>query len=162
MSGTIEEVTKQVRPDGGVVVGDDGSPDAAVALRYALEEARRRQSTLHVIRAWSIMSTSRPVEVPPGIAASLGEYEAAAMLEERTRVDNLLGETPGVPVEVHVVHRPAAPALIEASETADVLVVGSRGRGGFRSLVLGSVAEQCIRHAEGPVVVVRHTRDPES
>lgn len=156
MSESIEEVTKHVRPPGGVVVGDDGSTGAADAVRYALEEARRRQGTLHVVRAWSIMSTARPPDVPPGFAASLQEYEAAALREEQARVNSLLGAQPGVPVEVHAVHCPAAQALIVASETADVVVVGSRGLGGFRSLVLGSVAEQVIRHAAGPVIVVRH------
>jgi nucleotide-binding universal stress UspA family protein len=155
MNESLPEVTKQVRPDGGVVVGDDGSEGAARAVRYALEEARRRGVTLHVLRAWSIMSTSRPADVPPGFAASLAEYEAAALDEEKARIHHLLGEDVDVPVEVHCVHSPAAQALIAASETADVIVVGSRGLGGFRSLVLGSVAEQCIRHASGPVVVVR-------
>jgi nucleotide-binding universal stress UspA family protein len=155
MNASLPEVTKHVRPEGGVVVGDDGSEGAARAVRYALEEARRRGVTLHVLRAWSIMSTSRPTDVPPGFAASLAEYEAAALAEESARIDHLLGEHVDVPVEVHCVHSPAAQALIAASETADVIVVGSRGLGGFRSLVLGSVAEQCIRHASGPVVVVR-------
>ncbi|HSJ22385.1 MAG TPA: universal stress protein [Nocardioidaceae bacterium] len=155
MNASLPEVTKHVRPEGGVVVGDDGSEGAARAVRYALEEARRRGVTLHVLRAWSIMSTSRPADVPPGFAASLAEYEAAALAEEKARIDHLLGEHVDVPVEVHCVHSPAAQALLAASETADVIVVGSRGLGGFRSLVLGSVAEQCIRHASGPVVVVR-------
>jgi nucleotide-binding universal stress UspA family protein len=155
MNASLPEVTKHVRPEGGVVVGDDGSEGAARAVRYALEEARRRGATLHVLRAWSIMSTSRPADVPPGFAASLAEYEAAALAEEKARIDHLLGEHVDVPVEVHCVHSPAAQALLAASETADVIVVGSRGLGGFRSLVLGSVAEQCIRHASGPVVVVR-------
>jgi nucleotide-binding universal stress UspA family protein len=155
MNESLPEVTKHVRPDGGVVVGDDGSEGAARAVRYAHEEARRRGVTLHVLRAWSIMSTSRPADVPPGFAASLAEYEAAALAEEKARIDHLLGEDVDVPVEVHCVHSPAAQALIAASETADVIVVGSRGLGGFRSLVLGSVAEQCIRHASGPVIVVR-------
>lgn len=155
MDESPSEVTKSVRPDGGVVVGDDGSEGAARAVRFALEEARRRNTSLHVVRAWSIMSTSRPIDVPPGFAASLAEYETAAMAEEKARVGHLLGPDPGVPLEVHCVHSPAAQALITASETADVIVVGSRGLGGFRSLVLGSVAEQCIRHACGPVIVVR-------
>ncbi|HEU4512693.1 MAG TPA: universal stress protein [Nocardioidaceae bacterium] len=157
MDEIMPEVTKFARPDGGVVVGDDGSEGAAHAVRYALEEARRRNMTLHVIRAWSILSTSRPADVPPGFAASLPEYEASAREEEQARVEHILGADPGVPVEVHCVHSPAATALIKASETADVVVVGSRGLGGFRSLVLGSVAEQCIRHCAGPVIVVRHT-----
>jgi len=155
----MTEIIKLARPDGGVVVGDDGSDDAEHAVRYAFEEAQRRSTTLHVIRAWSIMSTSRPADVPPGIAASLAEYEATVHAEEDERVAKVLGlenaAAHGVRVEIHCVHSPAAQALITASETADVLVVGSRGRGGFRSLVLGSVAEQCIRHAAGPVIVVR-------
>lgn len=155
MNDSLPEVTKFARPDGGVVVGDDGSENAARAVRFALEEARRRGTAVHVVRAWSIMSTSRPLDVPPGFAASLEEYEQAAMAEEKARVDNLLGDGVDIPVEVHCVHSPAAEALIVASETADVIVVGSRGLGGFRSLVLGSVAEQCIRHAHGPVIVVR-------
>jgi nucleotide-binding universal stress UspA family protein len=155
MNETLSEVTKSVRPDGGVVVGDDGSEGAARAVRFALEEARRRNTSLHVLRAWSIMSTSRPIDVPAGFAASLAEYETAALAEEKARIEHLLGTDLEVPVEVHTVHSPAAHALITASETADVIVVGSRGLGGFRSLVLGSVAEQCIRHACGPVIVVR-------
>jgi nucleotide-binding universal stress UspA family protein len=156
MTETPAEVTRFAHPDGGVVVGDDGSEGAAHAVRFALEEAVRRGTTLHVVRAWSILSTSRPADVPPGFAASLAEYEAAAKEEEIARIHHLLGDEPTAPVEVHCVHSPAAQALIAASETADVIVVGSRGLGGFRSLVLGSVAEQCIRHASGPVIVVRH------
>jgi nucleotide-binding universal stress UspA family protein len=155
MNESLAEVTKHVRPAGGVVVGDDGSEGAARAVRYALEEARRRGTALHVVRAWSIMSTSRPIDVPPGFAASLVEYESAALKEETARIEALLGADLDVPVEIHCVHSPAAQALIVASETADVTVVGSRGLGGFRSLVLGSVAEQCIRHCSGPVIVVR-------
>jgi nucleotide-binding universal stress UspA family protein len=155
VSETIREVSKRAVCNGGVVVGDDGSAGAAVAVRFAREEAERRRSKLHVVRAWSILSTARPVDVPQGIMASLPEYEAQAITDEQRRVGDLLGDDPGVDVEVHAVHAHAAKALIDASETADVVVVGSRGMGGFRSLVLGSVAEQVIRHAAGPVIVVR-------
>lgn len=151
----MTEVTKELRPDGGVVVGDDGSENAAVAVGYAVEEAQRRGSTLHVLRAWSILSTSRPSDLPPGVAPSLEEFAASCRAQEQRRLAKLIGDNPPVPVEVHPVHAPAAEALITASETADVVVVGSRGLGGFRSLVLGSVAEQVLRHASGPVIVVR-------
>jgi nucleotide-binding universal stress UspA family protein len=152
MTSTTREVT-EVRPDGGVVVGDDGSRCAAAAVRVAAEDARRRGATLHVLRAWSIASSVRTADVPAGIVPSMLEFEAATMAVEQARVHELLDAS--VPVEVHAVHANAAKALICASETAELLVVGTRGLGGFKSLVLGSVAEQCIRHAASSVLVVR-------
>lgn len=153
----MESVTKEVRPQGGVVVGDDGSRDAAEALRYAAGEAARRGTTLHVVRSWSIVTAERPEDLPAGIVASLTELEASTRRATEERVAELLGDA-DVPVEVHVCHAPAVQTLLTASESADVLVVASRGRGGFSSLVLGSVAEQVVRHAHCPVVVVRGTR----
>jgi nucleotide-binding universal stress UspA family protein len=152
MTSPAREVT-EVRPDGGIVVGDDGSQCAAAAVREAAEDARRRGVTLHVLRAWSITTAVRPADVPPGIVPSLLELEAATLAAERKRVESLVKGR--VPVEVHAVHANAAKALICASETAELLVVGTRGLGGFRSLLLGSVAEQCIRHAATSVLVVR-------
>jgi nucleotide-binding universal stress UspA family protein len=132
MTSPAREVT-EVRPDGGIVVGDDGSQCAAAAVREA--------------------TAVRPADVPPGIVPSLLEFEAATLAAERKRVESLVKGR--VPVEVHAVHANAAKALICASETAELLVVGTRGLGGFRSLLLGSVAEQCIRHAATSVLVVR-------
>jgi nucleotide-binding universal stress UspA family protein len=152
----MEQVSRVVAVDEGVVVGDDGSRAATTAVRYAAEEARRRNAPLHVVRAWSIMNAVRPDDVPLGITPSLSELEAATLAAERERVVQLLGDD-GTGVVVHVCYGPSAQALIAASETADVLVVGSRGHGGFSSLVLGSVAEQVVRHAAVPVVVVRVT-----
>jgi nucleotide-binding universal stress UspA family protein len=152
MTSPPREVT-EVRPDGGVVVGDDGSRFAAGAVRAAAEDAGRRGTTLHVVRAWSIASAERPADVPPGIVPSVLEFEAATLAAEQARVETLVGTD--VPVEVHVVHANAAKALIGASGTAELLVVGTRGLGGFKNLVLGSVAEQCIRHALSSVLVVR-------
>lgn len=146
--------TVEVHPSGGVVVGDDGSACAAVAMRAAAVEAGRRQVDLHVVRAWSITTAVRPVDVPAGIVPSMAEFEAATIAEERSRVERLLG-TSGITAHVHAVHAPPAEALLTASATADLLVVGTRGRGGFERLLLGSVAEQCIRYAGCSVLVTR-------
>lgn len=142
-------------PRGGIVVGDDGSQGARDALLFAAAEARRWGCTLRVVHAWSIASEIRRTGWPTGYAPSMEELQASTLHEERRRVAELVGEDPGVLVDVQAVHGPSAQALIEASRSADLVVVGSRGHGGFASLVLGSVAEQCVRHCHCPVVVVR-------
>jgi nucleotide-binding universal stress UspA family protein len=158
---TLHEVT-ELHPDGGVLVGDDGSSCAGAAVRAAAEEAVLREVKLHVVRAWSITSAVRPKDVPHGIIPSMREFEAATLDAERTRVAELLAGSPAdasagvkVEVEVHVVHAAPAKVLVEAAESADLLVVGTRGRGGFKRLLLGSVAEQCLRYAPCSVMVVR-------
>lgn len=139
---------------GGVVVGDDGSAGAARAVTYAGEEAARRGVPLHVVHGWKIMTAPRPPGLPAGYAPSMTELAESARASEEARVPGLLGGT-SVETHVHVPYGPAAQTLLAASEHATVLVVGARGKGGFASLVLGSVAEQVVRHASCPVVVVR-------
>jgi nucleotide-binding universal stress UspA family protein len=155
MESPAERETVAVHPEGGVVVGDDGSRCAGIAVRAAAEEAVRRHVTLHVIRAWTIGNAVRPADVPAGIVPSIKEFEAATLAAEQSRIADLLRDS-GVETQVHAVHAPPAKALLRASETADLLVVGTRGLGGFQHLLLGSVAEQCIRHARCPVLVVRN------
>ncbi|WP_164704531.1 universal stress protein [Blastococcus litoris] len=141
-----------------IVVGVDGSPGARLALAWALRAAAGSGAELLVL-------SSFPIEVywldpyfvdPRRIDAIREDTEARA----RVLVDEVRRD-PGVPatteVAVHVVALagPAAPNLVQHSATADLLVVGSRGRGGVRSTVLGSVALHCAAHADCPVVVVR-------
>jgi nucleotide-binding universal stress UspA family protein len=154
MTSQLTPEITEVHPDGGVLVGDDGSDCAAAAIKVAGEEAVRRGVTLHVLRAWSITTAVRPADLPRGVVASLQEYEAATLAEEQRRVAELLPDC-DAPVEVLVVHAAAAKALIAASKTVDLLVVGTRGVGGFKHLLVGSVAEQCIRYAGCSVLVVR-------
>lgn len=156
----MPSLVEEVIPSGGVVVGDDGSHGAKTALHFAMDEARRRHSALHIIRAWSIKSAVRPSDAIRGYVPSLREYEAATRNAIGERVVELFGEVHDVEVQLHAVHGSGPKALIQASRTADVVVVGARGVGGFAGLILGSVAEQCIRHCEGPVIVVRPRSSP--
>jgi nucleotide-binding universal stress UspA family protein len=136
-----------------IVVGIDNSPAAADALRWALAEARLRGATLEVVHTWTFPVAS---ELSGGavdrLIADL-ERGASEVLDEV--VDGIVGADPGVNLVRRVLEGPPARILIEAAAGADLLVVGSRGRGGFAGLLLGSVAHQCAHHAPCPVVVVR-------
>jgi nucleotide-binding universal stress UspA family protein len=87
-------------------------------------------------------------------APSVADRQQAAQRAARKVVDEELGHEPGIQIEVLATTMAPAAALIEKSASADLLVVGSRGRGGFRGLVLGSVSMQCMLHAHCPVTVV--------
>jgi nucleotide-binding universal stress UspA family protein len=158
MKSPYQQVVTEVRPEGGVVVGDDGSPAAEEALQYALGEARRRNTTLHIIRAWRIASAITLSPAAAGYVPALTELETQTLDALRERVHGILGEPQDVELHFHAVYASAARALVTASESADVVVVGSRGLGGFTSLLLGSVADQCTRHCASPVTVVRRPR----
>lgn len=138
----------------GVVVGDDGSAGAAAAVRYAVEEARRRGCALHVVRAYTLLSSSRPADVPFGVVPSEQELGAAAAAELESRWGDL-ADGAGIDVDLRPVPGRADEVLLAASRTAAVLVVGARGVGGFEALLLGSVADRVVAHAACPVLVVR-------
>jgi nucleotide-binding universal stress UspA family protein len=149
------EVVDQVDIDGGVVVGDDGSTAAREALRWAAEEAELRGQVLHVVRAWMLTHATRPKSWTPGYVPSLEEFETACREDVVASTEQALGSRPHLKLQVHVVHGAATRVLIDASQRADLLVVGHRGAGGFRGLLLGSTAHQCVHHAACPVVVIR-------
>ena len=142
---------------GRIVVGVDDSAEAAAALRWALEEARLRNATLEVVHTWVFPAIG---EVPGGSVDILVRdlERGAADLLDRV-ADAIVGTDPGVKVERRVLEGAAAGVLVDAAAEADLLVVGSRGRGGFAGLLLGSVAQQCVHHAKCPVVVVRHAQE---
>jgi nucleotide-binding universal stress UspA family protein len=140
---------------GTIVVGVDGSPGAREALRFAVEEARLRSASIKAVFAWAIPFVA---DVPSGLLPSLladFREDAVKILDEAVAEV----ETSGVEIERVVVEGPAGGALVEASQTAELLVVGSRGRGGFKGLLLGSVSQQCAHHGCCPVVIVPHARE---
>ena len=139
-----------------LVVGVDGSTGSAAALEWAYAEARLRGTRVHALCAYQEpWGLSGGVVRSPEAIHELREAlrtNAAAVLEsvERATPDDvtITGET---------VAAPPGPALVAAASDADLLVLGTRGRGGFASLALGSVSRYCAAHAGGVVVVVRPT-----
>lgn len=142
-----------------VVVGVDGSAGAEQALRWALAEGRLRKSPVRVVHAWKPGSIGAgSVEDNPSWGGSpvSGLSRAANELLERVLAD--AGDDAGdVEIERLVAEGYAAEVLVGAAGRDDLLVVGSRGHGGFVGLLLGSVSQQCVHHAACPVVVVHPT-----
>lgn len=137
-----------------VVVGVDGSEESRAALRWAVEEARLRQTPLRAVYAWLSPVVNRRGYIPPDLL-DLKVLEGKAQQVIAAAVDEVAGGSPGVEIEPLAVEGPAAQVLLDTSQEAELLVVGSRGHGGFTGLLLGSVGQQCAHHAPCPVVVVR-------
>jgi len=137
--------------DGPVVVGIDGSPSSEPALAFAFEAAALRRAPLLAVHAWWDLLID-PVTLPSV------DWEAVAQSEQLALAERLAGwqeKCPDVEVDRLVVrHRPAG-VLVEQSKRAQLVVVGSRGRGEVSSLVLGSVSHAVLHRADCPVVVVR-------
>lgn len=139
---------------GCVVVGVDGSRCSGEALQFAADEARSRRCPLVVLRAWSITTAPRP-QGEPGVMPPLGAYEAAVAAAVDAQVLDQLGPDHGLEVRVMPVHDSAGDALVSASESAALVVVGSRGHSALVDLLLGSVSEHLVHHGKGPVAIVR-------
>jgi nucleotide-binding universal stress UspA family protein len=142
-------------PGGPVVVGVDGSPASEEAVALAFDEAAVRGVDLVAVHAW----TDTPMPLTPA-GGHVPELDWTALAEEaaETLAERLAGwreKYPQVSVRRVVEHDRPAHALLEAATDAGLLVVGSRGRGGFAGLTLGSVSQAVIHHADCPVIVAR-------
>ena len=154
-------VTEQLPSVTGVVVGDDCSRNAHVAVRYAVEEAIRRRADLHIVRSWNLTSAPRPSSWAVGYMPSLLEWESAVLAELESEWGSLRSRVPAL--HLRPVHRSPKDVLIDASDTADLLVIGARGRGGrVRDWVLGSVTDAVLKNALCPVVVIPQRQVPEA
>jgi nucleotide-binding universal stress UspA family protein len=141
--------------DGRVVVGIDGSQRSYEALHWAVNEAVRRNTRLDVVNAYHYHLPVAPYGVLVEVDRDVLDKASRALLEEM--VDGALhcGEARQPDVQLIASPSSAARALLDTADGADLLVVGSRGRGTLRGMLLGSVSQQCIHHASCPVVVMR-------
>lgn len=136
-----------------IVVGVDGSEASLRALRWAVEEAGLRGVRVLAVHAWLYPHVELGYsDVPLGYEEL--RRDAGETLE--TAVEAVADTASGVTIESRVVEGIPADELISAAEGAEMLVLGSRGLGGFAGLLLGSVGQQCAHHARCPVVIVPH------
>lgn len=146
-----QDGTRQQR----IVVGVDGSPASVDALRWAIGQARMQGAVVEALIAWQ-----HPVAT--GWTVPIEAYEDLPGIARKILDDSVTEATdPDAAVEIRaqVQEGGAAACLLEAAHGAELLVVGSRGHGGFAGALLGSVGQHCVQHASCPVVVVRHRND---
>ena len=137
-----------------VVVGVDGSESSLRALDWAMRYTALTDSTLEVVTAWTFPERPAPLGVDVRVP-----FQEELMAEAERKLSELVaGAVPDdqrAAVRTKVVRGEAAKVLVAEAAGAELLVVGSRGRGSFAQLLLGSVSERCAQHAECPVLVMR-------
>ncbi|HZR53684.1 MAG TPA: universal stress protein [Streptosporangiaceae bacterium] len=136
---------------GRIVVGVDGSEGSKHALRWAAKQAGYTGATLEVVAAWDYPATYGWVPVPPE------DYALADFAEKSLNdaINEVFGADVPANLQRRVVEGHPAQVLVDASRDAELLVVGSRGYGGFADALLGSVSTYCVHHAHGAVTVIR-------
>jgi nucleotide-binding universal stress UspA family protein len=143
----------------GIIVGIDGSHRSTRALEWALKEATLRHARITVLTIHSVAAspwTGNPMRL--GADSDEQEKMLHAAEELTHKVTDQLGESRPDSVTVRAISGFPAKELIEASRDAGLVVVGSRGAGGFARLLVGSVSSQVVGHAHCPVVVVPSER----
>ncbi|BCJ57113.1 universal stress protein [Micromonospora endophytica] len=148
------------RADGPVVVGVDGSELSQQAVRFAFEEAAWRGSDLVAVHAWLYPTPAGPGDILPLVY----DLDAFREAEERTLAEAVAGWSeryPEVTVRRRLVRGSPASALVEESRDAQLTVVGARGRGALKGLLLGSVSHTVLHHAHSPLAIVRKLRTVE-
>lgn len=131
-----------------MVVGVDGSESSRKALQYAAAEAAAHGATLEVVHAWNFLDQPGPSFDP-----EYGEDTARARASQV--IDEVLGADRPDDLILSVVNDHPSPALVRAAEGALVVVVGARGLGGFKGMLVGSVSQHVVHHSPCPVLIVR-------
>ena len=139
------------------VVGVDGSEESQAALRWAADQAVAQGARLEVVCAWDLPSSGLATSYSPEPAGLPDAREIAGRAENALdqTLREVLGADTRLDIERVVEQGDPAAVLLRRSEGADMLVVGSRGHGGFNRLLVGSVSDKCVRHATCSVTVIR-------
>ena len=143
------------RQEPRIVVGVDGSGSSKAALRWAIRHAKLTGSLVEAVTAWHYPAA---YGLAPGSEGSF-DFETNAKNALVEALAEVSGLEPDVPVRPLVTEGAAAEVLLHEAKGADLLVVGSRGHGGFASALLGSVSMYCVLHAHCPVLVLRDGRE---
>jgi nucleotide-binding universal stress UspA family protein len=144
---------------GTIVVGVDGSEGSIEALRFAAAEARLRGDRVRAVWAWHVHPLAyEGVYTAPGLNRQVFAEAAEADLQAFVQETGELG----VEFEAETVEGNPVSVLVGESDKADLLVVGSRGLGGFRRLLLGSVGQGCVQHSRCPTIVVPNGVPPDA
>lgn len=155
-----ERPEEPLRAEGPVVVGSDGSDHGLGALAFAFEEASLRKVPLVVVRTWNdALLDSTAHHYPLSVSSERIDADEHAALEEQ--LAGWRDTYPDVSVEAVVVRGKPVRTLLDYGENAALLVVGSRGRGGFTGMLLGSTSQALVTHAPCPVAVVRRAEPGE-
>jgi nucleotide-binding universal stress UspA family protein len=142
-------------PGSRIVAGTDGSPSSMAALRWAIRQAELTGAAVDAVIAWHYpVPTGGYGWAPTGMATSFDFRENAEKVLAEA-INAASGPGSSVPVRARVLEGNPAQVLLDACDGADLLVVGSRGHGGFTEALLGSVSQHCVHHARCPVVVIR-------
>ena len=141
----MTDVTRQAL----IVVGVDGSKESQTALQWAADQAIFMHARLRIVTAWYVHGG---YGFPPLLPVSTEETARRAL---KTMTLEVFARSPEIPVEAELKQGHPRQVLVDSSTDADLLVVGSRGLGGFAGMLLGSVSEYCVSHAKCTVVIVR-------
>jgi len=138
-----------------IVVGVDGSDGSTAALEFAAEEAALREAPLRIVAAWDVPAAVYGSGFTPAVDAGTLEALGGRMQELADEAAETAKRLqPSIQVEAAAVAGQPADVLLERAAGAGLIVVGRRGLGGFKTLLLGSVSQQVVHHATCPVVVV--------
>jgi nucleotide-binding universal stress UspA family protein len=133
-----------------IVVGIDGSSESVRALDWAITQAQQSGATLDIVTAWMF-----PMAIGYAFTTTVEEVRQQARSLVDDAISHVADVAPDVVVRGEANEQPPGPALVEASQGADLLIVGSRGMGGFEEMLVGSVGHYCMRRAPCSVVIVR-------
>jgi nucleotide-binding universal stress UspA family protein len=153
-------MSQQMSADGDrrIVVGVDGSPSSVEALRWATRQAALTDATVEAVIAWHFPLALGGYAWPPAGVLETTDFAGLAGKILAEAIASAADASDQERITQVVTEGSAAQVLIEQADGADLLVVGSRGHGGFTEALLGSVSQHCVHHSRCPVVIIRGTR----